>query len=210
MDWLDIITFMEITKNVKGTETNNFCNSTPVLRNLCEKYSHTIWSSKLYEDFNITEEQIIGDPKSYYMGIENNVFQWYFYEIEKDGNNIIDKNVIQTTKEDAEYDDHFKIPGIKSLTGITVVIGIFTMSHPRYGSETLTVYSNTLEDTKNKLLNMKEKYYPSNEYKDIKDEILKMDNNTVLNEHIDIKGEYIQGVYFPVDVEINIFDITLP
>lgn len=215
MDWIDIITFLSISEKLKGKDVINLCNTNTKLRNFCEKYSDTIWSTKLLKDFKITKDQIIGNPKSYYMGLENDIFQYYFYDIDPDYNpdNKINKisnlRIENITKENSKYDNHFKIPGTDKLSNINLVIGIFQVFTKHYGSETLTVYSKTLQDTLNKLIELKEEHFPSDEYTDISDKILAMDINTVLEEHLDINGEFISGVYYPVDVKLSVFEVNL-
>lgn len=209
MDWLDIVTFLSVSKNLKSKDVINFCNTNQKIKNLCNKYSDTIWSDKLYNDFKITKDQIIGNPKSYYIGLENNIFQYYFYNFETEGNKIIDLEVVQISEEDSKYDDHFTIPGTDKINNVELVVGILKAGSRNYGFETNTVYSKSLEDTLGKLANLVEEYFPSDDYTDIRDKIEKMEINTVLNDHLDITGEFISGIYFPVDVKISVFRASL-
>lgn len=208
MDWIDIVIFLSIQKILKSKDVINFCNSNSKIRKLCNTYSDTIWTQKLLHDYKISKDEIIGDPKSYYIGLENDIYQYYFFDIVTDNNNIERLRVENITEEESIYENHFKIPGIEKLSNVDIVVGIFEV-YAKYETGIMIVYSKTLEETLNKLNNLKEEYYPSEDYTDISNEISTMNIGTVLKERLDIKGPIIYRLYYPVDVEIRVFKVTL-
>jgi hypothetical protein len=70
---IDIVVLLEMVKYLNGQETINLCSANKSINKICARNSYKIWSMKLLLNYGINENEIIGDPKSYYMGIEKNI-----------------------------------------------------------------------------------------------------------------------------------------
>ena len=132
---------------------------------------------------------------------------YYFYEIE-DGKCIRIKKI---SKEDSEFDDHFTVTEDEFKPGDLVVVGLFNIYHSYLGNETRCVVDHTLEGCLSKLDALKEYHYDSDSYVSTTvSNIRELKAGENLEFHLDITGEFIRGVYFPVDCKISVFEARLP
>src|SRR5665647_2291623 len=124
---LDIVALLEIVKYLNGQGTVNLCSTNKLINRICNKNSYKIWSMKLLTDYGIDKNEIIGDPKSYYMGIESNIGWYYSYDLDvrkynrQDG--IIEKVDVQLDGRNPISSNHFFVLSINKLNNIKLIVG---------------------------------------------------------------------------------------
>lgn len=117
--------------------------------------------------------------------------------------------------EDVQYDDHFVVDSTKYdvSPGSKLIVAEYEGSHRIHGVETATFVGKDLKDCLNKVLEFHSSCYDSHGYADISSDIMSLQVGDVLKQqplNITMPEEFIYGVYFPVDIRIRVFEVTLP
>lgn len=211
MESLDIVIFLNLIEKLSVKDILNLCS----VSQRCVKFEDIIWSRKLKKDYNIEKDEIIGKPKSHYLGLygdeTGNQKGWFFlFDRDVDDNNKLKFTVKPITKEDVEYDWHFFIPGTEYPKGEKVyIIRVNIYSNNLYDGVCWVQVSKNVKKVKEKVI------------KGIENGILIEDAEAVFEQirQIEINSEIIfqstmmfgfgGDIPHPVKVDIFLFDYTL-
>jgi hypothetical protein len=150
---MDINLLLNLIENMSATDIISYCSTEKRLNYLCKKYSDVIWAKKLSQDFNISRDEIIGNPKSYYFGLKNKIGHYYFFDADSLDDGIIQiKEIKEISKEDARGDDNFFVSGILNPIGENIVVGYLSRYYGRAGSVYRTIIGKNLNHAKKELI----------------------------------------------------------
>jgi hypothetical protein len=202
---MDINLLLNLIENMSATDIISYCSTEKRLNYLCKKYSDVIWTKKLLQDFNISRDEIIGNPKSYYFGLKNKIGHYYFFDADSLDDGIIQINKIkEISKEDARGDDHFFVPGILNPIGENIVVGYVSNYNWYDGSKYGTVIGKNLNHAKKELIKK-----GIREFWDKGDIDENEINNLPLNLKIEKKIEPEEDDGSPFEIEIYFFEAKL-
>jgi hypothetical protein len=106
LEKFDIVIFMKLVEYLKGGEILNLFNVNKKINNLYRRNKENIWINLLRNKYQINKKDIIGEPLSFYLGIERQIFWYYTYDT-SDLKTKIEK------KKPKDYFDYWIVPGIK-------------------------------------------------------------------------------------------------
>lgn len=212
MDTLDDFLTVKILSLLNDEDLLKLCSMNRKINKICKKYADNIWIPRL-ESIGIKKEEIVGTPMSYYLGTKFKKYNYYFYEIEEfmeNTSNIIwVERVVNISQEDAEFDDHFKIPSLISLKGHKVYVGIFTFYSPHGSAEEVAV-SKDRNITLDKLIkNVKNEIWDEMDA-DIEKKIESMETDTKLVKNIIYNGGIGWDIPMNAKIIVQFFRVTLP
>lgn len=180
---LDINALMMILEKLSGSETLQLCSSNVKLRDICKRYENIIWTKKLLKDYHISQDEIIGLPKSYYLGLEQKKGFYYFYYIDEVDNKFI---VSYAGTKEPEYKRNFYIPGILELgipVGEKLIFAHFSIEYPSDRYKNIYFVGKNEQKTLKLLIDEVKKKY----WKDFNQNLEKRILNTPLNFTFDWK-----------------------
>lgn len=104
---LDINVLFFIFNHLSYRDIANLCATNRKYFRLYKKHSELIWQTLLLRDFNLESSEIIGEPMSYYIGLKENIGNFYSF----------DKILNYTTYEGEGF--RRRLTGIENITPIT-------------------------------------------------------------------------------------------
>lgn len=184
---MDIVVLLEMVKYLNGQETINLCSTNKSINKICDKNSYKIWSMKLLLNYGINQNEIIGDPKSYYMGIEKNIGWYYSYDLDIRKYNRrhgdIENVKIQKHTREPINNENFFVPSINSLNNIKLIVGIIQLNDENVIRDAKSFVSKSLAVIKDQIMNVI--------YDDYQDSLNSLEIDSIyevgLNEEINIK-----------------------
>jgi hypothetical protein len=219
---VDIVVLLHIVEKLSGNDTVKFCSSNKKIHNLCKKYKDTIWKKKLLRDYNVAENEIIGNPMSYYLGLERND-GWYYYYITETIYNPYSgylelrciKNIDLVSqgkriKEDEPHDDNFFVPGIEIPKDEEILFANFYLySNPFGGQRVNAVGKNVGKVLKSLMKKIEHEFWDtiSDDNPKLYKNILKLSPGDEINTTSVINVGY--GGDIPVTFKINVFLYTV-
>lgn len=200
MNALDANVLMNIFVNLSGEDVENLCKTSQKLNTFCNKYNDLIWKNKLLKNYGIQERDIIGTPRSLYLGLEQDKGLWYFYDI---FDSIIEILEYVGTKP-LEYDTCFKVPGIESLKGEKIVWANANLSVYGFGNVDLNIVGKRPEKVLDDLIKKIEYDYLDLEQKTIEEiKAIKIGQKY----EYDVEAEWNIRRY---ELTIQLFELSLP
>lgn len=128
---VDSNVLMQIVDNLEGKDLINLCKTSNKFRRFCNQYSDIIWKNKLSQEYGIQEMDIIGNPRSYYIGLSENKGFWYFYDF-FDG-----LRLEFVGREELDGDSCFMVPGKDPLENEKIIWVNVNIHVRNYGNEDL-------------------------------------------------------------------------
>lgn len=202
---LDIVSLLELLKYLNGRDTVSVCSTNRLVKKLCDKYHYEIWLMKLLTDYKITEDEIIGDPKSYYLGIENKIGFYYSYVLNEYRYNREDGRiksvVIKLEGRKSENIKSFFVPSIDEINEKTkIVVGIVEFGSHKENIHD-SVISKSLTATRSGIMQIiQDKYY---DYLNVVE--LEQIGNLMVNDTFRVRI----GGNVDATLHIKIFEVTI-
>lgn len=217
----DIVILMKLIEKLSSQEIINLCFTSKKWRNICEKNEDTIWKRKLLLDYKILPDEIIGNPKSYYLGLERKIGWYYFYQFEDiysvEGKEEKETEEIEILKvklaghEEPQYDDSFFVPGMKEPKGEEILFAHF-FAWSKYASENIKVIGKNIENVIQKLIE-EIKYQVWEDIEDnveIYNAILNLTPDNKFQTEAIIMSGYGGDIPFLYKIEFFLYKIVLP
>ena len=127
MESLDANVTLELISKLSGNDTVKLCMSSKKIQNICNKYEDIIWERKLFEKYRLTKKDIIGRPKSYYLGLENERGWYYSYDNFMEEERGLTLELIGNRK--TIHKESFVIPGIDIPKGKIIWIHFLSINY---------------------------------------------------------------------------------